>query len=287
MMKNPEHLFTVFETFAHDPNHAGDHTPLFVALGLFVGSGARGDIEVYDLKKRSYIGTTSMDAELALITGNMAMCAPGKLVYDPFVGTGSFIVACSHLGAVTMGSDIDGRQIRGKSPAKSVRGNFDQYSLQPNFLDCFIADLTNTPLRSNIEFLDAVICDPPYGVREGLKVLGHKDPTKNGGEPVMRDGVLRHTQPDYVPPKKPYSFEAMLADILDFSARSLVVGGRLCFWMPTANEGDMEEVVEGTEGVKRRLDIPGHERMRLESVCVQEFNKCEFLVRVGGVGMGG
>jgi tRNA (guanine10-N2)-methyltransferase len=38
----------------------------------------------------------------------------GSLVYDPFVGTGSLLVTCAHFGAFPIGSDIDGRQIRGK-----------------------------------------------------------------------------------------------------------------------------------------------------------------------------
>jgi tRNA G10 N-methylase Trm11 len=67
---------------------------------------------------------------------------------------------------------------------------------------------------------------------------------------------------DYVPPKRPYSFLAMLDDILYFAAGNLVPGGRLCFWMPTANE-DFSE-----------LDIPMHPQLKLVSVCVQEFNKC-------------
>lgn len=33
-------------------------------------------------------------------------------MYDPFVGTGSILVAASHLGAVTMGADIDVKVIR-------------------------------------------------------------------------------------------------------------------------------------------------------------------------------
>ena len=33
------------------------------------------------------------------------------LVYDPFVGTGSILVAAAHHGAVTLGADIDPRVI--------------------------------------------------------------------------------------------------------------------------------------------------------------------------------
>ncbi len=36
----------------------------------------------------------------------------GSLVYDPFVGTGSLLVAASHMGAVTLGADIDVRVVR-------------------------------------------------------------------------------------------------------------------------------------------------------------------------------
>jgi tRNA G10 N-methylase Trm11 len=41
----------------------------------------------------------------------------GDFVYDPFVGTGSILVAASHYGAQTFGADIDIRIVRdGKPP---------------------------------------------------------------------------------------------------------------------------------------------------------------------------
>lgn len=40
--------------------------------------------------------------------------APGRIIYDPFVGTGSLLYSCAHWGAYVLGSDIDGRQMRGK-----------------------------------------------------------------------------------------------------------------------------------------------------------------------------
>lgn len=36
----------------------------------------------------------------------------GTFVFDPFVGTGSILVAAAHLGAVTLGADIDIRSLR-------------------------------------------------------------------------------------------------------------------------------------------------------------------------------
>lgn len=202
-----------------------------------------------------------MDSELALITANLTQAAPGKLFYDPFAGTGSFPIACAHFGAVSMGSDIDGRAVRGKNGV-NILTNFQQYNIEDKYLDSFIADLTHTPLRT-ARVLDGVICDPPYGVREGLKVLGSKD----GGKKEIHwiDGKAAHLQSHYIPPKKPYSFEAMLGDILEFAAMYLVDGGRLSLWMPTANDEEVE------------LEIPMHPCLEIVSICVQAFNKCTFL----------
>ena len=65
---------------------------------LQLSERSNGLVETYDLKKRNYIGTTSFEAELSLVTCNLAQIAPGKITYDPFTGTGSFLVAAAHFG---------------------------------------------------------------------------------------------------------------------------------------------------------------------------------------------
>ncbi|KAF8468912.1 S-adenosyl-L-methionine-dependent methyltransferase [Kalaharituber pfeilii] len=257
-MKNPDLTFSILEEYDEDTP-----APNRIFMGRLLTPGSRAAIDRYDVKKRHYIGNTTMDAELSLITANFAHASPGKLIYDPFAGTGSFLITSSHFGALSFGSDIDGRALRGKN-GRSVLSNFEKYGLLPGFGDTFISDLTNTPMREcpgvNRRVFDAIICDPPYGVREGLKVLGTKDPEK-GKVPIIRNGALRHLQPDYIPPKRPYSFTSMMSDILDFAAMHLVAGGRLCMWMPTANE-DLSP-----------LTLPQHPQMELKAVCVQTFNK--------------
>ena len=79
---------------------------------------------------------------------------------------------------------------------------------------------------------------------------------------VQADGS-RHDK--YVPPKKPYSFEAMLDDILEFAVLYLVENARLSLWMPTANDEEVE------------LGIPMHHCLEIISVCVQPFNKCKLI----------
>jgi tRNA (guanine10-N2)-methyltransferase len=182
-MKDPDYEFVVMENYV-----IGEKVPNMIYFGRWIADGGRHLSLKYDLKKRAYISTTSMDAELALITANMALAAPGKLFYDPFLGTGSFPVACSHFGAHTLGSDIDARCSRG-TPERNIQTNFDQYELRSLWLGNFVSDLTNTPLRISRCF-DGIVCDPPYGVREGLKVLGRKDGL--GKEVVYIDGVPAH-----------------------------------------------------------------------------------------------
>ena len=182
-MRGAELSFTIFEEYEY-----GVKKPKRLYLGSFIGSSSRHAIVDYSLKTRDYINTTSMDSELALLTANLTLAAPGKIFYDPFVGTGSFPIACSHFGARTMGSDIDGRMVRGKN-GKDIRTNFRQYGLLDRYLDGFISDLTHSPLRRG-RWLDGIVGDPPYGVREGLKVLGTKD--GRGKEAVFINGEASH-----------------------------------------------------------------------------------------------
>ena len=261
-----------------------------IFLARKIGDSCRSLREKHDLKKRPYISTTSMDAELALLTANMALAKPGTVFLDPFVGTGGFMVAAAELGAVVLGADIDGRSFRGKGLGldMGVGANFGKYRLTHLFGDCMTSDLTNTPFRSTTNskdgrWLDGIICDPPYGVREGLKVLGAKfRPSRpaaaefdgmasnalrsnNTVAETLIDGLPAHQRPGYIAPKKPYSFTRMLDDILDFAAGTLVDGGRLAFWMPSANKDEL--------GEEEKTAIPMHRHLELKHECVQRFNK--------------
>ena len=274
-----------------DASSTTDRSPVRLFLGRLLASSARSALILkHSLKTRPYISTTSMDATLALITANLARARPGTLVYDPFVGTGGFLVAAAEFGASVWGSDIDGRSFRGtkaspgqkigKGCSDGIEKNFSAYDLQDKFLDCFIGDVTNSPLRDSLTtdsgacqgFLDAIICDPPYGVREGLKVLGNKEyrPDRAG---LMIDGVLAHTLPGYVAPKRQYSFERMLDNILVFAANVLVIGGRLAFWAPHVNEDDKDEDDENTAEPEASTipKIPVHPQLELVECSVQGF----------------
>ena len=74
------------------------------------------------------------------------------------------------------------------------------------------------------------------------------------------------SQPGFIPSKRPYGFEDLLFDVLDFASSMLVEDGRLSMWMPTADDEDIE------------LSVPTHPALRLVSICVQHFNKCSYAV---------
>ncbi|KAF9580410.1 hypothetical protein BGW38_002963, partial [Lunasporangiospora selenospora] len=190
-LKNPEEEFLLIADYGIDPDCLVAHT---FYMGRLIGHGKRELIEKFNVKKRKYIGNTTMDAELSLIMANQALCGPGKLAYDPFVGTGSFLMTCAHFGSMTVGSDIDGRQIRGKGKA-SIQSNCEQYQVKDRVMDALVFDVCHAPWRTFKKGLfDAIVTDPPYGVRAGAKTLGRKDPAKQAMEPRMavEEGVQAH-----------------------------------------------------------------------------------------------
>lgn len=67
----------------------------------------------FELNNRIYLGPTSIDNQLGFLMGNLAGIKEGDNVLDPFVGTGSLLLAPSYFGANCFGSDLDCRVIQG------------------------------------------------------------------------------------------------------------------------------------------------------------------------------
>jgi tRNA (guanine10-N2)-methyltransferase len=187
-----------------------------------------------------------------------AMAAPGKLVYDPFAGTGSILLAAAFWGALTMGMDIDMRVLRdgkldpkakpvGKdgtgAPAGRVTNwsNFDDAALTRP-LALLRADLAAPPYRKNLPpWAHAIICDPPYGVRAGgRKSGGRLQDSKPGYEPKP---VPEHLRATHIPSTAFYPLAECVADLLDTAAATLVTGGRLVYFFPASLAEDRAEAL--------------------------------------------
>lgn len=218
-----------------------------------VGKGSREIISSFSLKKRKYLGTTSMDAELAMFMCNLALVKSGSFVYDPFVGTGSILCASSYFGAFTIGSDIDGRQMRGKDGAggAALLSNIQQYRQSNFFVGSLVFDFLHHPLREGFE-VDCIISDPPYGVRAGAKKIG-----KRFDRP---SAILTSEEKSLRYPKTiPYEMDELTKDLHVFTGKHLKRGGRLVYWYPAEFDFD--------DG-KRRLSLDEVKKTQLVSSCV-------------------
>ena len=166
----------------------------------------------YNLANREYLGPTTTDIELALLMVNQAQVIKNSTVLDPFVGTGGILLAASHFEGICYGGDIDMRVIKGLAVGRSTKNteadiftNFKNYGFKsPEIFRC---DNSNPCLR-NSEFFDAVICDPPYGVRAASRK------SKNNTTEI-------------------YESRNVFDDLLKFAVQMLRVGGRLVYLLPT------------------------------------------------------
>ena len=216
-LKDPDVTFAYMEFSGLDNNQLSVE-PVKVMFGLQVGIGQRERITRLNIKDRKYIGNTTMDPQLALLMANLAQVEKDKVVMDPFVGTGSLIIAAAEFGGMVIGADMDkdtlhattkpsrvGVKLRTRD--ESILANFEQYGLADKFLGVTVADFSQCPWRGSA-WLDCIVTDPPYGIRE----------------------VINRTE------SQQYMLNQLVMDLLNFSVEQLVVGGRLAFWLPVIRQ---------------------------------------------------
>ncbi|XP_038051351.1 tRNA (guanine(10)-N2)-methyltransferase homolog [Patiria miniata] len=242
-LKNPEQVFHIYADYGLTPNKIPEQ-PYKVYFGRLIAEGQRQLEQLYSVKKRHFIGNTSMDATLSLLMANQAQLRPGLVTFDPFVGTGSLLVGSAHFGSYVMGGDININIIhgRGKTSRKgaaqyrgkdeNIRANLRQYGLEHLYLDVLVSDFSCQVWREQPVF-DAIITDPPYGIRESTRKIGStKEPTVN------EDQAAQH-----IPSKTNYHLSDIFTDLLNFSARFLRLHGRLVYWLPVCRPEYTEDQV--------------------------------------------
>lgn len=242
-----------------------------VFFGLKMHESSRHLVAKLALTRRSYLGPTSLDAQLALLMCNLGKCKPGVVVWDPFVGTGSITVAAARLGAHTLGTDIDIRVLRGKM-GRSIGTNFTQYGLpRPELIrmDNSLPCLRMTPAG----ILDCIVCDPPYGVRAGARKSGRSErqaqrlvdraeqrqEAADAGTPLPPADPSRGPAMPHIPPTQIYAADDVMTDLMDVAARALVVGGRLVYLLPAAVD-------------LKKDQLPSHPLLKVVHVSVEPLN---------------
>lgn len=244
VLKDPKNLFYLIEYYGNDSNNIPEK-PYAIFFARWIADGQRKVISKLSLKRRKFIAHTSMDTQLSLVMANLAKVSSNEVVLDPFVGSGSLLVAAANFGAFVVGTDIDYLLLHGASrPTRkgvkkrdsdeNVFANLKQYNLQSKYLDILIAD-TSKPLWKNRHkqpfLFDAIITDPPYGVREGCEKIGT---TKNYTIP-------EHLLAAHIPSKIEYKLSDIIIDLLNLSAEYLKMHGRLVFWMPVIKSEGLDD----------------------------------------------
>ncbi|XP_059054562.1 tRNA (guanine(10)-N2)-methyltransferase homolog [Achroia grisella] len=240
-LKNPDVTLAYLEFYGVDPNNVPDK-PYDLFFGKWVADGQRDLIHVLSLKKRQFIGNTSMDAQLSIIMANQAKVKTGDLLLDPFVGSGSLLVAAAHFGAYVLGSDIDFMMLHARTrPTRvgqkerhkdeSIRANMKQYGTESRYLDVVVSDFSLPNWHERLT-LDAIITDPPYGVREPTEKIG----IERDNYSLSEEHLVNH-----VPSKVGYELAHIYSDLLNFAARHLEMGRRLVCWYPFVREEYQED----------------------------------------------
>ena len=186
-IKKAERIFVIFRNSVENQK-----TKEIISTKYYFGIEMAGKDEKklhfytkYVLTKRKYIGPTATDHLLSFLMANFAQIKEGQMVIDPFVGTGSLLIPPSHYKALCFGCDLDVRVLRGysvgytrkseedKTPQKkqgNIFSNFDDYNFpRPQIIR---QDINKPAFRKKNLFFDAIICDPPYGWRAGVRKTG-------------------------------------------------------------------------------------------------------------------
>ncbi|XP_025415835.1 tRNA (guanine(10)-N2)-methyltransferase homolog isoform X2 [Sipha flava] len=240
-LKNPDVIFQFIEYYGLDPNTAPEY-PTRAFFGRVVAESGRTLIHELSLKKRTFIGNTSMDPQLSLLMANLGKVSNGDLVLDPFVGSGSLLVAAAKFGGYVIGTDIDYLMLHGRTrPTRkqtrhiarkdeSIEANMIQYSCVDKYIDVIVADSALPFWHNDVEF-DCILADPPYGIREPTERIGSKESL-----PIVK----KEGSPVHFPSKVEYGLNEIIKDLMRFSSKHLKLKGRLLFWVPVFRE-DYEE----------------------------------------------
>lgn len=234
-LKDPGIILHIIDVYSHGCEITGTRdessspSKLFCTFyGRQVGDVNTGeDRNEYVLTERPILGPTSLDNDLAFLMANMAEIKSGSFVFDPFCGTGGLLVTATARGATVVGTDIDTRVLRGdyisyvrnaisENMSKDIFQNFVHYGL--NFPEVFAADNSHPFWRRESVF-DAILTDPPYGVRAGAKRIGST---------TIHEICNRDT---YYPQMVPYAPSDVVDDLLHVASRVLVNSGTLVYFL--------------------------------------------------------
>jgi len=122
---------------------------------------------------------------------NQGQIQAGDFVYDPFAGTGSIVMACQYFDSFCFGGDLDIRVLKGYGVGRKTKNlvegldKIQRFDIFTNFYhyrmpvpEIFVMDCSRPSLNTRGGLFDAVVCDPPYGVRARSQKVGISETKK-------------------------------------------------------------------------------------------------------------
>merc|ERR1712013_296312 len=139
-----------------------------------------------------------------------------------------------------------------RSKDEIIATNYENYDIRKYYWDVMAGDATQIPFRVS-ELFDAIVTDPPYGIREGGRKLGSKKDTTWE--------IPEENHEEHIPAKKLHTLSNVIIDLLNFAFKYLVFGGRLVYWLPVYRPVYTDDAV------------PNHPGLRLEANCEQVLSR--------------
>jgi tRNA (guanine10-N2)-dimethyltransferase len=178
-----------------------------VHVGKLRGRPNRSAFEARVAEKRAHFSPVSLHPRRAASLLHLARVPPGGTVYDPFCGTGTFVLEAALEGYRALGSDLD---------AWMVQGTWQTLTdVPPEPLDAtvFEADVGATP--GLVGQVDGIVTDFPYGRASGTDgealaaLYGRAFAAFAELLPSGRFAVVGHPDPALLEPATGHGFEVV------------------------------------------------------------------------------
>jgi len=122
-------------------------------VGIKIAEINRSQYEKRKVQFRPYFSPISLHPKIARVMVNLSSIRNNEVLLDPFCGTGGILIEAGLIGAKIIGSDIENKMIEG------CKKNLDFYKIKNYKLYC--KDIGE--IRNNVDKVDAVVTDLPYG----------------------------------------------------------------------------------------------------------------------------
>ena len=139
-------------------------TPEGAVMGPLVHR--RGTFDERKSDRRPYFHPSSLAPKLARAMVNLSGARPGKVLLDPFCGTGGIPIEAAMVGCRALASDIDTKMVAG------TKANLDHLGLEAFMATGDARQLTDVFGEG---IVDCIATDPPYGRAASTWGVGLKE----------------------------------------------------------------------------------------------------------------